>query len=147
MFKGKYNPDIDNLYNKNLKYRNGTNYKLENTPYKLILEDDIKNIRTTDDLRIKIKEDNSNITKIYEGIIKERKINANTETKNLEKVKENFDIKNMDLSLKEDFIPNDFEDMKDEFTSEFKEQQNEIEKDRNNFNDMLESLLEDGILD
>ena len=54
MFKGKYNPDIDNLYNKNLKYRNGTNYKLENTPYKLILEDDIKNIRTTDDLRIKI---------------------------------------------------------------------------------------------
>ena len=144
MFSNKYNPDVINEFKNSNVSRNNNKFELKNIPYKIIIEDtDISNIKTTEDLKINIKEDNSNLDKKYDDIMKERKIkNSIKNNKDINKIKTE-----LTLSSLTDEIPEDFDDIKSEFKSEFEKQESEIKEGRNKFNSILESLLSDGLLD
>ena len=58
--------------------------------------------------------------------------------------KNNFKELN-NLSLDNNYI-NDFKDLRDESKSEYKDKEDDILKDREKYNNMIESLLNDGIL-
>jgi hypothetical protein len=143
MFSKKYNPDIINTYNDNLSNRKNNNFELKNTPYKLIINEQNKNIRTGDDLKINIDNNKDNVIKNYNSILEERKIKQKLIKKNIS----DNDLKLDNINLDNEEYIEDYIDIKENFESEFKDTEDEIKKDRDKFNNILESLLSDGLLD
>ena len=148
MFNNKYNPDILNNYNDMEKFYNNTKYELKNKPYKLIINDD--NILKNNNFKINI--DNTNNKKIIEKFQKiydkrNTKSNKKLSKKNIEEIKNKFKLRNTELFNSNNEMHEDYEDMKDNFISDYKEKEKEIKKERQNFNNILDSLLEEGILD
>ena len=142
MFSDKLNPDVISEFKTSNTKRVSDKFQLKNIPYKIIIEDsDISKIKTTDDLVINTKEDNSKIDRNYNEIVKERKFKNNIKNKNNNNTTELF------LTNLTNEIPEDFEDIKLEFKSEFEKQENEIKEGRDKFNSILESLYSDGLLD
>tara|TARA_B100000902_G_C27309803_1_gene917677 strand:- start:1515 stop:1943 length:429 start_codon:yes stop_codon:yes gene_type:complete len=142
MFSDKFNPDVMNEFKTSNTKRDNDKFQLKNIPYKIIIEDsDITKIKTTEDLVINTKKDNTKIDQKYNEIVKERKF------KNTIKKKNNNNTTDLFLTNLTNEIPEDFEDIKFEFKSEFEKQENEIKEGRDKFNSILESLYSDGLLD
>jgi hypothetical protein len=145
MFSNKFNPDVMNEFKNSDSDRNNNKFELKNIPYKIIITDtSTSKINTTEDLIIKIKEDNTQLNTKYSDILTERKIKSviNLDKSKIEEVKKQLSLNNLN-----DDVPEDFDDIKSEFKSEFKKQEEDLKNDRNKFNSILESLLSDGILD
>ena len=143
MFTDKFNPDVVNTFKKNLNDRNNMKYELKNIPYKLILEDDLKKVKTKDDFIINNKFENKNINEKYKILLDERNIKLKNKIDN-KVLKDKLELK--EINLNEEYI-DDFVDIKKNFESEFKNTESEIIKDRNKFNSIIDSLLSDGLLD
>ena len=144
MFSNKFNPDVLNTFNENLNTRNNNKYELKNIPYKLIINDNSKKVKTIEDLAIVTPNENKNIEADYKSLLNERKIKLK-EKVNKGKIKDQFELK--DINMNEDVYVEDFKDIKDNFESEFKITEMELQKDRDKFNSILDSLLSDGLLD
>lgn len=148
MFNKKYNPDINNEYKNSENKRNNTKYKLKNIPYKIIINESTnKIIKHPEDLKIKLNNNNNNIKNEYNKILKDRNIKENNKKlskKKYEIIKNEFKIKNTELICSEE--TNDFEDIKDNFKSTFIEEQKNLTEDRNKFNSIIESLLNDNLI-
>lgn len=144
MFSNKFNPDVLNTFNENLNTRNNNKYELKNIPYKLIINDNSKKVKTIEDLAIVTTNENKNIEADYKSLLNERKIKLK-EKVNKSKIKNKFELKN--INMNEDVYVEDFKDIKDNFESEFKITEMELQKDRDKFNSILDSLLSDGLLD
>ena len=142
MFSDKFNPDVINEFKTSNTKRDNDKFQLKNIPYKIIIEDaDIKKIKTTEDLIIITKEDNSKVDKKYDEIVKERKFKNTIKNKNSNNTTDLF------LTNLTNEIPEDYDDIKAEFKSEFEKQESEIKEGREKFNSILESLYSDGLLD
>jgi len=145
MFSNKYNPDVINEFKNSNTSRKNNKFELKNVPYKIIIEDaDISKIKTIEDLVINTTEDNSKLNNKYDNILIERKFKNNIK---IDKDKMNTIKKELSLTNLANDIPEDYEDIKSEFKSEFEKQEIEIKEGRNKFNSILESLLSDGLLD
>jgi hypothetical protein len=144
MFSNKFNPDVLNTFNENLNTRNNNKYELKNVPYKLIINDNSKKVKTSEDLVIVTNNENKNIEADYKSLLNERNIKIKDKV-NKSKIKDQFELKN--INMNEDVYVEDFKDIKDSFESEFKITEKELQKDRDKFNSILDSLLSDGLLD
>ena len=143
MFSNKFNPDVVNTFNENLNTRKN-NYELKNIPYKLIINDKSKKIKTSEDLVVMTKNENKNIEANYKMLLNERNIKLKDKV-NKNKIKNALELK--DINMNEDVYVEDFIDIKENFESEFKNTEMELKKDRDKFNSILDSLLSDGLLD
>ena len=137
MFNNKFNPDVIYSFENENKSRINTKYEIKNIPYKVITNEN-KLVKNKNDLKIPIKENKEEVKNNFNKIIEERKIKLLKDKKN------NFKELN-NLSLDNNYI-NDFKDLRDESKSEYKEKEEDILKDREKYNNMIESLLNDGIL-
>ena len=137
MFNSKFNPDVVYSFENENKSRINTKYEIKNIPYKVITNEN-KLVKNQNDLKIPIKENKEEVNINFNKIIEERKIKLLKDKKN------NFKELN-NLSLDNNYI-NDFKDLRDESKSEFKDKEKDILKDREKYNNMIESLLNDGIL-
>lgn len=144
MFSNKFNPDVINTFNENLNTRSNNKYQLKNIPYKLIINDNSKKVKTSEDLAIVTNNENKNIEADYKLLLDERNIKLKDKV-NKSKIKNQFELK--DININEDVYVEDFKDIKDNFESEFKNTEMELKKDRDKFNSILDSLLSDGLLD
>ena len=144
MFSNKFNPDIVNTYNESLNTRKNSNYQLKNIPYKLIINDNSKEIKTSKDLVVVTKNENKNIDASYKTLLNERNIKLKDKV-NKKKIKNELELK--DINVNEDVYVEDFIDIKENFESEFKNTEMDLKKDRDKFNSILDSLLSDGLLD
>jgi hypothetical protein len=149
MFNNKYNPDIQNNFNNLQNSYYNTNYEFKNKGYNLIIED--SNILKDDKFEIEIDtKNNKKIIDKFQVIYNERnikKINKNLTKEEINDIKKKFKLKNTELFNSENEIPDDFDDIKAGFVSDFKEEEEELKKGRSKFNNILDSLLEEGILD
>lgn len=137
MFNNKFNPDVEYSFENENKSRVNTKYEIKNIPYKVITKEN-KLVKSSDDLKIKINENKDDVNKNFDKIIEERKV------KLIKDKKSNFRKIN-NLSLDCNYI-NDFKDLREDSKSEYKNKEKDILKDREKYNNMIESLLNDGIL-
>ena len=144
MFSNKFNPDVINTFNENLNTRKDNKYELKNIPYKLIIKDNSKEIKTSEDLVVITNNENKNIEENYKSLLDERNIKIKDKV-NKNKIKNELELK--DINMNEDVYVEDFIDIKENFESEFKSTEMELKKDRDKFNSILDSLLSDGLLD
>ena len=122
----------------NLEYN--TKYELKNIPYKVITKNN-KEIKNPEDLKIKLKEDKDEVKNKFKKILDDRKIKLTKVKRNEEDVLKDLNS----LSLDSNYM-NDFNDLRDEFKSDFKDKEEDIVKDREKYNNMIESLLNEGLL-
>ena len=144
MFSKKFNPDVVKTFNENLNNRSDNKFKLKNIPYKLIIKDETKNVKTIEDLAININNDKKNIEEDYISLLDERNIKLKDKV-DKDKIKSELELK--DIITNEYEYVEDFIDIKENFESEFKGTEMELKKDRDKFNSILDSLLTDGLLD
>ena len=147
MFANKYNPDVNNEFKKENINRSKTKYNLLNNPYKQIINDKIvkkkKNL-TPKDFNIEVESDNSNVIDNYNNVIKDRNVkNVKCNKEELEKFKNELMLQ----SNMENFESKDFNDIKDDFKSEYESEEKILKEQRNKVNSIINSLLDDGILD
>ena len=142
MFSDKFNPDVLNTFNKKLNDRDIIKFELKNIPYKLILKDDLNEIKTENDLILNNKFENKNLNEKYKLLLDERNIKFKNKIDN-KIIKDKLELK--EINLNDEYI-NDYVDIKKNFESEFKNTESEIIKDRNKFNSIIDSLLSDGLL-
>lgn len=127
MFSSKYNPDVINEFKNSNNSRKNNKFELKNVPYKIIIEDtDISKIKTIEDLVINTKEDNSKMNDNYDNILIERKFKNNIK---IDKDKMNSIKKELSLTNITTDIPEDYEDIKSEFKSEFENQKLKLKKE------------------
>ena len=143
MFSNKFNPDVINTFNENLNNRNNK-FELKNIPYKLIITDNKKEINTSEDLIIQTNNQNKNIEDNYKSLLNERNIKLKDKI-DKNKIKDELELK--EITINEEEYIEDFLDIKENFESEFKNTEEELKKDRDKFNSILDSLLSDGLLD
>jgi len=158
MFNKKYNPDIVKNYNNMEKSYIDTKYELKNEPYKLIIEDDINKLNNnnfpkagpgqTGQWQINLDENKKDIINDFNILYKNRniKINQVLTKENMNKIKEKFKLKHTEL-FNNDIIPEDYDDIKEGFVSDYKIEELELKKGRTKFNNILDSLLEEGLLE
>tara|TARA_Y200000002_G_scaffold372839_1_gene371138 strand:+ start:1871 stop:2290 length:420 start_codon:yes stop_codon:yes gene_type:complete len=139
MFSNKFNPDVVNNFKTNVNNRSNSKYELKNIPYKLIINEEKKEIKTSEDLAVNSRIESKNIEDEYKSILKERNIKIKDK-----KIKNKFNLE--EISIDKEYI-DDFIDIKKNFQSEFENTKHEIKKDREKFNSILDSLLSDGLLD
>merc|ERR1712227_493854 len=132
MFNNKFNPDVIHSFE--------NQDKLKNIPYKVITKNS-KEIKNPEDLKIKLKEDKEEVKNKFNKILDDRKIKLTKVKKNEEDVLKDLNS----LSLDSNYI-NDFNELRDEFKSDFKDKEEDIVKDREKYNNMIESLLNEGLL-
>ena len=150
MFNEKFNPDVlDNFNNLNNLSKN-QKFKLNNDPYNLIICDENKLSNENNNFIINIeKKYKTNIVQNYENIINERNIDPvkKLSKKNLNDIKKKFSLKNTELLNIDDSISDDFIDIKSKFKSDYTKEEEEIKSSVYKYNNILDSLLEEGILD
>lgn len=141
MFSSKFNPDILSSFDSINKKREKDKFKLKNIPYKNITNNtnSSKNINSSKDLLLDENEDKIEYNLEYEKMIKDRNI----------KVNKKIDIKNEILKdeIMNTYIKNEFNDLKLEFESEFKKEEEDLKNIKDNYNSIMESLLNEGLLD
>lgn len=146
MFVNKYNPDVNNEFKKEANNRNKTKYNLLNTPYKQIINDKVvkKKKITTQDFNIELDNNNLNIIDDFNIMVKDRNV------KNIKHNKEELEKFKNELMLQsnmENIESKDFNDIKDDFKSEYESEEKILKEQRNKVNSIINSLLDDGILD
>jgi hypothetical protein len=134
----KYNPDVNKQHSNLIKNRNKSKFKLLNNPYRIIIENK-KEVKNSEDLLIDTKESNQDIQKKFEDIANDRKIKPISK-KNIPKIDFQQELNDQKLS-------STFDDLKSDFKSEYEMEQKTIKLQRKKFNNIIDSLLEDGILD
>ena len=155
----KYNPDIEpNL--KSLEHtRNNIKYTMTDSRYKTILNDvEIpKKIKNTKDLSLNIVEDKDDkkLKEKLEELTEERKyVDKKREElyneENRDKNRKRFKYRNEEiykLSKKEEDNVEEFDNLKQEVSDYYKKIQTDLEKDKETYNEIIESLVDAGILD
>lgn len=136
MFSKKFNPDIPNLYDNTIKKRTNDKFQLKNIPYKNLINDESKDIKSVEDMNIKVEKD-INLENKYNLEIQERKIKTTKKINN--PIKFNEEIVN--------YNKNEFNSLKESYNTQFIEEQKDLENIKNNYNSLMESLLNDGLLD
>ena len=136
MFSKKFNPDIQNLYDNTIKKRTNDKFQLKNIPYKNIINDENKDIKSVKDLNVKVHKD-LHLEDKYNTEIQERKIKSVKKINN--PIKFNDEIVNYDK--------NEFNSLKESYNTKFIEEQKDLENIKNNYNTLIESLINDGLLD
>jgi hypothetical protein len=146
MLNNKYNPDILNNYNYLENSYNNTKYELKNEPYKLIIEDNNK--LKNNNFIINLDKNKENIIKDFDILYKKRKIKTSKKLskKDMKEIKEKFKLKHTTL-FNNNEIPDDYEDIKGAFVSDYKTEEDELKRGRNKYNNILDSLLEEGLLE
>ena len=137
MFSNKFNPDITNSYNHALKKRDKDKFKLKDIPYKNIINDNLKNIKSSNELIVKVNDDNSKINESYNNILNERKVKQ-IKTKNNTKLKED---------IMSEYVKEEHNLLKEEFVTQFENEKKELQNIKSNYNSLVESLINDGLLD
>lgn len=144
----KYNPDVLISYNKVSISNKNTKYEIKNQPYNIIIDD--KNVMK-DSKNFSINcEKQDNIMDKYYILNNERNANNNKKLskKNVEEIKNKFKLKNTEMvNINNENLPNDFNDIKHEFQSDFLKEEESLRVDREKYNNILDSLLEEGLLD
>ena len=147
MFDNKYNPDVNNEFKKEKINRSKTKYNLLNNPYKQIINDKIikkKKKLSPKDFNIEVDSDNLNVLENYNSVIKDRNVkNIKCNKEELKKFKNELMLQ----SNMENFESKDFNDIKDDFKSEYESEEKILKEQRNKVNSIINSLLDDGILD
>ena len=64
----------------------------------------------------------------------------------MKEIKEKFKLKHTTL-FNNNEIPDDYEDIKGGFVSDYKTEEYELKRGRNEYNNILDSLLEEGLLE
>lgn len=150
MFNEKFNPDVIDNFNNLSKLSKNQKFKLNNDPYNLIICDENKLSENNNNFTINVDEKSKNeIIKNYENIINERNIEPvkKLSKKNLSDIKKRFSLKNTELLNIDDSISDDFIDIKSKFKSDYTKEEEEIKSSVYKYNNILDSLLEEGILD
>lgn len=137
MFSNKFNPDITNSYNHALKKRDKDKFKLKDIPYKNIINDNLKSIKSSNELIVKVNDDNSKINESYSNILNERKVKQ-IKTKNNTKLKED---------IMSEYVKEEHNLLKEEFVTQFENEKKELQNIKSNYNSLVESLINDGLLD
>ena len=138
MFNNKFNPDVVHTFENEDKSREDTKYELKNIPYKVIIKSNNK-IINQDDIKKDIKENKDEVKKRFDKMLFEKKIKLMKDKK--KDIKKNLNS----LSLDSNYI-NDFSELRDGFKSEYKDKEDDIVKDRENYNNMIESLINNDLL-
>ena len=149
MFNNKYNPDVLINYNSITTTNKNMSYDLKNEPYNLIINDyNILNNPNKFAIDIKNKSE-KDIIKEYNLIYNERNINIikKLSKQNIEDIKNQFKLKNTELFNMSNNLPEDHDEMKDRFKSDYLQEEEDIKNDRKKYNSILDSLLEEGLLD
>ena len=149
MFNNKYNPDVLINYNSTTINNKNTKYELKNDPYNLIINDD-NAMTNPENLAIKTDQvSQKDILDKYNLIFSERNISSKKKLskKNIELIKKQFKLKNTELFNVEDDVPENHDEMKNKFISDFINEEESIKNDRMKYNNILDSLLEEGLLD
>tara|TARA_B100000886_G_C20232642_1_gene411212 strand:- start:293 stop:706 length:414 start_codon:yes stop_codon:yes gene_type:complete len=137
MFSKKFNPDITNSYNHAIKKRDKDKFKLKDIPYKNIINDNLKNIKSSKELIVEINDDNSKINENYNNILDERKVKQ-IKNKNNVKLKE---------EIMSEYVKEEHELLKEEFKTQFENEKKELQNIKSSYNSLVESLINDGLLD
>lgn len=137
MFSNKFNPDITNSYNHALKKRDKDKFKLKDIPYKNIINDNLKSIKSSNELIVEVNDDNSKINESYSNILNERKVKQ-IKTKNNTKLKED---------IMSEYVKEEHNLLKEEFVTQFENEKKELQNIKSNYNSLVESLINDGLLD
>lgn len=137
MFSNKFNPDITNSYNHALKKRDKDKFKLKDIPYKNIINDNLKNIKSSSELIVAVNDDNSKVNESYENILNERKVKQ-IKNKNNTKLKED---------IMSEYVKEEHNLLKEEFVTQFENEKKELKNIKSNYNSLIESLINDGLLD
>lgn len=138
MFNNKFNPDVLHSFENEDKSRVNTTYELKNIPYKTITKNNNNNITNSEDLKIKLKEDKEEVKMKFNKIIEDRKIKLiKSEMKGIN------NMKNLCIDIN---YMNEFNDLKEDCKSEFKSKKKDLEEDREKYNSIVESLLNEGLL-
>ena len=144
----KYNPDVLINYNKVAISNKNSKYEIKNQPYNIIIDD--KNaMKDSKNFSINC-ENQDNIIDKYNILYNERNVNNNKKLskKNVEEIKNKFKLKNTEMvNINDGNLPNDFNDIKHEFQSDFLKEEESLRVDREKYNNILDSLLEEGLLD
>ena len=151
MFNEKFNPDVlDNFNNLNTLSKNQI-FKLNNDPYNLIICDENKlTDNNNNNFNINLEKKSKNvIMQNYENIINERNIEPakKLSKKNLNDIKKKFSLKNTELLNIDTNISDDYIDIKSKFKSDYIKEEEDIKSSVYKYNNILDSLLEEGILD
>ena len=149
MFSNKYNPDVLINYNSVTVKNKNNSYQLKNEPYNLIINDENA---MNNPKKLSINTDKKSEKKIldeYNLLYNERNIKDKKKLskKNIENIKKQFKLKNTELFNIEDNLPENHDEMKNKFISEFIFEEQELKNDRIKYNNILDSLLQEGLLD
>ena len=149
MFSNKYNPDVLINYNSVTVKNKNNSYQLKNEPYNLIINDENA---MNNSKKLSINTDKKSEKKIldeYNLLYNERNIKDKKKLskKNIENIKKQFKLKNTELFNIEDNLPENHDEMKNKFISEFIFEEQELKNDRIKYNNILDSLLQEGLLD
>ena len=141
MFSNKFNPDIISSFDTINKKRNKDKLKPKNIPYKNITSNtnENENIKSSKDLLLDINENKIDYDLEYEKMVKDRNIKIN---KKIEIKNDHFKDEIMNLYNK-----NEHNDLKLEFESKFKKEEEDLKNIKSNYNSIMESLLNEGLLD
>ena len=148
MFNNKYNPDVLINYNAVTVKNKNTTYNLKNEPYNLIINDE-NILKDSNNFSINIESSKKDIISEYDNLINSRNFGTvkKLTKKNLDNIKKQFKLKNTEIFNIEEDLPEDHIEIKDKFISDFSKQEEDIKNDRQKYNSILDSLLEEGILD
>lgn len=149
MLNEKFNPDVLDNFNNVTKLNENQKFNLNNNPYNLIISDDNK-LSENNKFNINLDNDKKiNIVENYDNILNERNIEPvkKLSKKNLNEIKKKFSLKNTQLLNIEDNLSEDFIDIKTKFISDYAKEEEDIKSSVSKYNNILDSLLEEGILD
>lgn len=157
----KYNPDIEPNLKSLEHHRDNSKFDLTNTRYKTILNDiEIPtHVKSTKDLSLNIKEDkdekklNNKLDELNEErkYVDKKREEMYNET-NREENKKRFKFRNEELykncmqNGNEQDIDG-FDNLKQEVSDYYKKIHNDLEKDREIYNEIIDSLVNSGVLD
>lgn len=150
MLNEKFNPDVLDNFNNVTKLNKSQKFNLNNDPYNLIINDDDNKLSENNKFNINLNNDMKiNIVENYENILNERNIEPikKLSKKNLNEIKKKFSLKNTQLLNIDDNLSEDFIDIKSKFISDYAKEEEDIKSSVSKYNNILDSLLEEGILD
>ena len=146
----KFNPDVLNNYDKFIETRENTSFNNKNTPYKIIIEDNIpQKVTSGDDLIINTEQKidiNTNYIKLMESRNYLDDYNKNVFTKsNFEDNKGKFLNRRNTVQLMSQKTE-DFGKLKKDRTHYYQKEQKTLDNEKQRYNSILNSLKEKGLI-
>ena len=149
----KYNPDVLNDFNKLLQNRDNQNFTISNKTYKPIINNTPTIINNVKDLQINIDKSNNDIKnklnelsqkRNYDDQIVKNRYNNN----NKNKFEQDFKYRNVEIckissSIKDN---NNYNNLKKDTNSYYEIQKKKIDEDKQRYNNIINSILDDGLL-